>query len=223
MRRDVFHLLRRNIVEKDVGIRGRVRFAECDELLVIRDIPKLISLGVLVEQLTLVALRIHFVNVKEFRVTFICRDVKRLTVLSPSKELGFQLVTGRQVFFFSVLPDVYVVVLVAALIVRIHKARVIRKVADAEGALSGGLSELLHFSACDRNAVDVIDSALIARDQNGFLIGRERAAPDSGSVKELLDCVLLDGASSVGALASLAGSCGFIALSCLTFVALAQT
>src|SRR6185295_17855396 len=216
MRRDVFHFLGCDVVEIDIGIRSRVRFAECDELLVIGDVTKLISLGVLVEQLSLVALRIHSIYVKEFRVSFICRDVKRLAILSPSKELGLELVTGCQVFFFFVLPDVDVIVLVPALVVRIHKARVIRKVADAEGALGGGLSELLHVSAGDWNRVDVIDSALITRNENRFLIGRKRAASDSGSVKELLDGVLLDGSGSVGALATLACRCDFVAFSCLT-------
>ena len=77
----------------------------------------------------------HFVNVEEARVAFIRREEERFAIVAPAEEIGFYFVAGRQVALAAVqLAQVKVTVLVAAAIVRVKEARVVREIRDGEGA-----------------------------------------------------------------------------------------
>ena len=174
MRRDVLHVFCRDVVKIDIRIGGCVWFRECNELRIVRNVAELVADRVLIDQLPLEAGGVQLIDIEEPRVSLVCGYVESLAVVRPSKELSLELVARRQILLFAVrVQHIEVVVLVAALIVRVQNSRVIGKVAYAESTFRCRASELLRLAAGDRNAVDIVDSALVARKQYRLLVRRE--------------------------------------------------
>jgi hypothetical protein len=127
-----------------------------------------------------------------------------LSVLTPTMELRFELVAGREIFLLAISSEhINMIVLIAALIMGVQDARVVRKVTETEGALSR-VSDLLHFTAGQWDRIDVVYPAFVAVNQYRFFVRRKRTSPNRDCVKKLLDGVLLY-RSSLGWLLCLLG------------------
>src|SRR6185503_16477864 len=100
--------------------------------------------------------------------------VEGLAVVGPSQELSLELVAWGQVRLFTVrIQKIDVIVLVASLIVCVEDARVGREVANAKSAFGRRASKLPGLTSADRDTIDVVDSAFVAGEQYGILVGRE--------------------------------------------------
>ncbi len=137
MRGDVFQLLRRGVVEINVGVGSRAAILlKRDVLLVVGDVAEAQACFVFVHQRRLERVERHFINVEVARVAFIRREEKRLAILAPAEVIRFRFVARREVAFTAVqLAQVKVTVFVTAPIVGVEEARVVGEIRDGERAL----------------------------------------------------------------------------------------
>src|SRR5947209_11410265 len=150
-----------------------------------------------VEELALVAVRRHLIEVHGGGIALVGREEEALLVRRPALELGPELVARSQVADAAVRRlDVEVGLLVPSLIAQIEEALVAGEIAQGQDGAHLGVGELDGLAAVHGKGIGVEDSRLVRAHQDLAAVGRERRAAVRGVGEELVDGVLLRGVRS---------------------------
>ena len=190
--RDLLHLVLGDGVDEEIVVRGADRLGQGHPLAVRRDPVDLVTGLVLENHRPLVRVGVVAVEIEVLRIALVRDDEERLLVAAPPPEHRLQLLARREVMLAAVLlPDVQMIELVASLIARVEKTRVLRKVTDRGGRVGRRRRQRPRLPARHRDRVNVADAAFIGRKENLLFIRRKRRAADGDGGDELFDRVLL--------------------------------
>jgi hypothetical protein len=175
-------------VQVEVPVRGGPLFRQGHPAAVRGDAGDLVAPFVLVQELPLVAVDRHLIEVEGARVALVGEEEEALLVPRPACERGLELVARRQVADAAVRRlDEEMGLLVAALVAGVEEALVLGEIALGVGLADLGVGELHGRAAVDRQGVDVDHAGLGAAHQDLAAVRGEGGPGVERGAEELVD------------------------------------
>src|SRR5262245_7515908 len=149
-------------IEKNITVRGRVRFSQGDPLSVVRDFTELIVFVILINECTRKVSCVHAIQIEEPLVPLIGLEIKRAVIASPADKLRLELLTRRQVTLSARgCPHIEMIFLVATLVASKEYAIVGGKIINGERAVVCAAGQRNAFSRANRNGVYIENPGFI--------------------------------------------------------------